>query len=61
MTCKECAYFWKDEDERYPSCHYRSLGPFDPIPCEMAEYDSDEDDGPALVYDEENDFWRYEE
>ena len=60
MTCKECPYFWKDEDERYPSCHYRSLGAFDPAPCEIEECDSDEDDGPSLVYDEENDCWRYE-
>lgn len=32
--CKECPYFWKDEDEDWAQCHYNSLGAFDPAPCE---------------------------
>ena len=35
LTCRECPYFWTEDDEEYPSCHYESLGSWDPAPCEQ--------------------------
>ncbi len=36
---RNCGYFWKDEDEAYPRCHFE--GPFN-APCE-----EDDDEGPT--------------
>lgn len=47
MKCSEgCGYFWKEEWEKYPSCHY----PYDDdyAPCSYPE-ESDDDD---IEYDE---------
>ena len=38
-----CGYWWQDEDESYPSCHYNDPWP---APC---EYEDEED------YEEEED------
>lgn len=35
-----CGYYWQDEDEDYPSCHFDHDSPW-PAPC---EYDGEEDD-----------------
>ena len=41
MKCGDnCGYWWQDEDEDYPSCHFDSDSPW-PAPC---EYDGEEDD-----------------
>lgn len=37
MRCSDCCYFWKDEDEEYPSCHWESRAPGDVPPCEYEE------------------------
>ena len=34
MTCKDCPYFWKEEDESYPSCKWTIRCPGDIPPCE---------------------------
>ena len=48
MKCGDnCGYWWKDEDEDYPSCHFDQDSPF-PAPC---EYDGEEDDT-DLGYDD---------
>lgn len=36
-----CSYYWKDEDEAYPTCHYND--PMFPAPCEEDDDDYDED------------------
>lgn len=30
MTCKECSYLWKEEEDNFPCCHYEG----DIAPCE---------------------------
>ena len=41
MKCGDnCGYWWQDEDEDYPSCHFDPDSPW-PAPC---EYDGEEDD-----------------
>lgn len=40
--CQSCGYHWQDEDEDFPTCHFESMGPWDPAPCEF-EDDSDLD------------------
>lgn len=39
MTCKDCPYFWKEEDESYPSCKWTIRCPDDIPPCEEDEED----------------------
>lgn len=51
LQCKDCAYYWREEDEKWPRCHYESLGTFDPAPCEI-EYEPDEEPD----YDFEDEF-----
>lgn len=41
MRCADnCGYWYADEDEDYPSCHFDHDSPW-PAPC---EYDGEEDD-----------------
>lgn len=35
MTCKECVYCWKDEDEEYPTCKFEKTFDGDLAPCEI--------------------------
>lgn len=44
LQCKDCPYLWKDEDDRYPCCHYYSLGVWDPAPCEQEDPGEPQDD-----------------
>lgn len=37
MKCTDCPYHWKDENDRFPRCHFESLGTWDPAPCEIDE------------------------
>ena len=34
LQCKDCAYCWKEEDDAYPRCQFRSICPNDVAPCE---------------------------
>ena len=43
MNCVYCCYFWKEEDEDRPQCHWVSRCPDDFPPCEEDEdYEEDE-------------------
>ncbi len=50
LSCKDCPYFWREDDEDYPVCHYVSLGSWDPAPCEQ-EDDPDADMDPVDYID----------
>ena len=41
--CKKrnCSYYWRDEDEAYPCCHYDD--PRFPAPCEEVDEDWEDD------------------
>lgn len=41
---RDCGYYWQDENEDYPRCHFESWGP---APCEEDDWfedESEEDD-----------------
>lgn len=38
---RNCGYFWKDDDEPYPRCHWEDDG--FPAPCEEDDEDGDYD------------------
>lgn len=38
---RNCSYYWRDEDEAYPCCHYND--PMFPAPCEEDDEDWDDD------------------
>ena len=41
MKCIDnCGYYWKEENEEYPSCHFE--GPIGWAPCEQEEYYEEE-------------------
>lgn len=41
MKCTDgCGYFWQDEDEDYPRCHYPDNDPW-PAPCEQEDYNDE--------------------
>lgn len=45
VLCENCGYHWKEEDERYPRCHFD--GPEGWAPCEAEDdyfYEDDEED-----------------
>lgn len=37
MKCKDCAYYWQDDDDDFPQCHFVKLGRWDEAPCEDDE------------------------
>lgn len=37
MNCKDCCYFWKEEDGERANCHWESRCPDDKAPCETEE------------------------
>lgn len=41
LECKNCSYYWKEDYERYPTCHYD----YDPYyaPCEEREREKEYD------------------
>jgi len=43
IACKDCPYCWKDEDDRYPTCHFFCNDPWGVAPCEeepdVSEYE----------------------
>lgn len=34
LTCENCGYFWKEDDEERATCHWVSRCPNDFAPCE---------------------------
>ena len=50
FSCKECPYFWANEEDDYPHCNFVERCPGDMAPCEYDEYDYDEYEAD---YDEE--------
>ena len=38
--CAICGYFWKEDYEERPSCHWVSRCPDDFPPCEEEEYEN---------------------
>lgn len=40
MKCVDCNLWWKDEGEKFPSCH---ADPNWPAPCEYEDGDYDEE------------------
>lgn len=44
--CDNCGYYWEEEWEKYPGCHYGDQ-PW-PAPCEYDDYDCNEDDEDKL-------------
>ena len=47
MKCSDCGYYWKEEWEDYPCCHYPDI-PW-PVPCEIEG-----------TYDDVEDCWHYD-
>ena len=43
MTCKDCCYFWKEDEKRFSSCHFEIRCPGDKAPCEYEDSDYVED------------------
>lgn len=43
LRCEDCSYYWKEDDERYVSCHFFSKAPWDVPPCEREENDEPDD------------------
>ena len=35
MTCKNCVYCWKAEDDDFACCHYEKIANWDLAPCEQ--------------------------
>ena len=40
--CDECNWFWKEDDEKYPSCHFEARCPGDIPPCEEDYYSAED-------------------
>ena len=34
LNCKNCVYFWKEEDESHEQCHWEPRCPGDFAPCD---------------------------
>lgn len=53
MTCTDnCGYYWKEEGEAFPRCHFE--GPDGWAPCEQGdEYYDDEAENDSIYYDVE--------
>lgn len=39
MTCKDCSFCYRTEDNKYPTCQFRRLTCWDVPPCEQEEID----------------------
>lgn len=42
MKCTDCCFYWKDEDEAYPSCKWEPRAPGDMAPCDYDVCEEDE-------------------
>ena len=45
MRCSDCCYYWKEEDELFPSCQWEARAPGEVPPCEEDDDYDEEDDG----------------
>lgn len=43
MKCEECCYYWQDEDESRPRCHWEACCPGDMAPCEYDTLETADD------------------
>lgn len=43
MKCTDCTYYWKDEGEKWASCHFGEPSWLDVPPCEQEEIDHQRD------------------
>lgn len=41
MKCVDCPYYWKEENEKYPNCHYKWDDGY--APCEVEETEMEEE------------------
>lgn len=63
MKCTECCYYWQDEDESRPRCHWEACCPGDMAPCEydtLETADDPEDWDESDFADDEMGFDPYE-
>lgn len=37
LTCKECVFCWKDDEDNFPCCHFERRTSWDVAPCEQEE------------------------
>lgn len=59
MKCEECCYYWQDEDESRPRCHYED--PRFPAPCEYETMETaDDPEDWEENWDEDSGFDPYE-
>lgn len=43
MKCAECCYYWQDEDESRPRCHFEPRCSGDMAPCEYETMETADD------------------
>lgn len=55
MKCTDCPYYWKEEWEDYPCCHFDPVHHPTPSPCEYDDDDYDYDYYYDYYYREEDD------
>ena len=61
MKCTECCYYWQDEDESRPRCHWEACCPGDMAPCEYETMETaDDPEDWEESWDEESGFDPYE-
>ena len=61
MKCIECCYYWQDEDESRPRCHWEACCPGDMAPCEYETMETaDDPEDWEESWDEESGFDPYE-
>lgn len=59
MKCTECCYYWQDEDENRPRCHWED--PRFPAPCEYEAMETaDDPEDWEESWDEDSGFDPYE-
>ena len=52
MNCVDCGYYWREEDDAIPRCHFE--GPVGWAPCEQEdEYYDDEAENDSIYYEVE--------
>ena len=61
LECKDCCYFWKEDGEPWPGCHWEERCPGDLAPCEEDDYWDDEDDWEYYVTEDLYDYAEAEE
>lgn len=53
---RNCSYYWQDENDAYPRCHFESWGP---APCEEDDWYDEEEDWEDDDWDDECGFDPY--